>query len=364
MRWIALILVLSLIFQDSMSSDFFHQHFKSSQTNTPSSRDEEYYNTLGVPRTATEKDVKAAYRKKAMQIHPDKGGNEEEFKKLVEAYEVLSDQNKRKLYDKFGKAGIKGQPNSDFSGASGQEFRDFFRSFQTSFPVVYNVEISLEDFFKGRTLSVILQSEKFTIDVEPGMYDGTEIRGQIVDRAGNVRPVVLILQEREHPIFRRKNADLYMECTISLAEVLLGFERIVTHLDGSQFTIRSKEGDLVHPEEVFMIENLGMPVYRSSGARVGKGKVLERGRLFIKMKVEIPSKLSFTAEERQLLQKIFQNKQGQRFPHSHNPHQKKNSNNKPSFVPVKSDLRSFGALREEEDSSDDDFGGYSSFFFR
>ena len=66
-----------------------------------------YYEILGVPKTASYQDIRKAYRKLAKTKHPDKGGNEQEFQELQQAYEVLSDENKRKIYDKYGEKGLK-----------------------------------------------------------------------------------------------------------------------------------------------------------------------------------------------------------------------------------------------------------------
>lgn len=72
----------------------------------------DYYRTLGLPKTATEEEIKKAYRKLALRYHPDKNkaaGAEDKFKEIAEAYEVLSDKNKRETYDKYGEDGLKGR---------------------------------------------------------------------------------------------------------------------------------------------------------------------------------------------------------------------------------------------------------------
>ena len=64
----------------------------------------DYYNTLGVSRGASDKELKQAFKKKSMESHPDRGGDQEEFKKINEAYQTLKDPNKRQMYDQFGTA--------------------------------------------------------------------------------------------------------------------------------------------------------------------------------------------------------------------------------------------------------------------
>jgi molecular chaperone DnaJ len=88
----------------------------------------DYYEVLGVPKAASDDEIKKAYRKLAVQHHPDKeGGNEEKFKEISEAYEVLKDKQKRQRYDQFGHAGVGGASGGggqyggfDFNGAGGQ----------------------------------------------------------------------------------------------------------------------------------------------------------------------------------------------------------------------------------------------------
>ena len=83
----------------------------------------DYYKTLGVSKDADDKEIKKAFRKLAQKHHPDAGGDEEKFKEINEAYEVLSDPKKRQVYDQFGTAGAAGfQGGNPFSGASGGPF--------------------------------------------------------------------------------------------------------------------------------------------------------------------------------------------------------------------------------------------------
>ncbi|MGM0438853.1 MAG: molecular chaperone DnaJ [Patescibacteria group bacterium] len=80
---------------------------------------EDYYDILGVSKDASQEEIKKAYRKKAHKHHPDKGGDEEKFKKINEAYQVLSDEKKRKQYDQFGKQGAKGRAGFNGGGFQG-----------------------------------------------------------------------------------------------------------------------------------------------------------------------------------------------------------------------------------------------------
>ena len=132
--------------------------------------DDDYYETLGVQKGATQDEIKAAYRKMAKKYHPDvttesKEVAEEKFKKVSEAYEVLSDDEKRKLYDQYGKAGVQGQFSNggfswddfthaeDISDIFGDLFGGMFgggrrqarSSAQAGESLVYNLGIELTD---------------------------------------------------------------------------------------------------------------------------------------------------------------------------------------------------------------------------
>jgi len=123
---------------------------------------DEFYKTLGVEKTSGAKVVKKAYRKLAMKNHPDKGGNPEVFKKIAEAYEVLGDEKKRKLYDKYGKKGLEaggapgGRDPSDlmsmfFGGQGGRRRSSEPSGPKKGDPVVHPLRVSLADLYKGKT---------------------------------------------------------------------------------------------------------------------------------------------------------------------------------------------------------------------
>ena len=107
------------------------------------SNNKEYYNTLGINVDATEKEIKSAYRKKALSLHPDKGGDENEFKKVSEAYNVLSDPTKKKHYDNFGADGINNSKFDIFDQMFGTNKNN------KSPDVTVKIEISLEEVYSG-----------------------------------------------------------------------------------------------------------------------------------------------------------------------------------------------------------------------
>lgn len=117
----------------------------------------DYYKVLEIPRNATEQEIKKAYRKMALKYHPDKNkspGAEEKFKDIAEAYEVLSDPQKREVFDKYGEEGLKGAPRQPSAG--GANFREFhFPEGFTSFTfhgdprATFSSVFGDEDPFKG-----------------------------------------------------------------------------------------------------------------------------------------------------------------------------------------------------------------------
>eukprot|EP01031_Cornospumella_fuschlensis_P032460 gene32460-39248_t len=213
-------------FFGASSSSFFPGAAQSASSDTT------YYDILGVSATASDQEIKVAYRSKAKKMHPDKGGDTEKFKQLQEAYETLRDANKREVYDRYGKEGLAGGFSSAEAAGFSGDLRDFFRSFASDFqravPLLYQLELPLEDFFQGRSLQLDLQGERFSLAVEPGMMEGLEIRG----RLSSGREVVFALREKPHAVFQRRHADLLVQLDLSLHEALFGFERALSHLDG------------------------------------------------------------------------------------------------------------------------------------
>ena len=114
----------------------------------------DYYEVLGIAKTATTDEIKKAYRKLAMTHHPDKGGDAEQFKEIVEAYEVLSDDSKKQNYDRFGHAGPQqssGNPMEDFLRRSGFDFGGNRRQQRRGPNMNLTVKLSLEEIYTGCT---------------------------------------------------------------------------------------------------------------------------------------------------------------------------------------------------------------------
>lgn len=251
--------------------------------------DASYYKALGpgINRHSNIEEIKKAYRRRAMQLHPDKGGDAESFKHLGTAYEILSDPQKKEIYDRYGSAGLthggdRGHSPHDlarefFRGFSGGGFGGGFGGFNV--PIVLQLDLSLEDFFVGKDISIPLdEMQQVKVVVEPGMASGQELVARAEIR-GQPRDIMIRLRETRHSTFQRKNADLLVELTISLTECLLGFHRTVPLLDGTFIHVKSPNDHVSIPDSVFLVENYGMPVY---------GRRTVRGRLFVLVKIQMP----------------------------------------------------------------------------
>ncbi|CAB9504350.1 protein DnaJ [Seminavis robusta] len=246
---------------------------------------EDYYDILGLSRGENHVGrIKKAYRRRAVQTHPDKtGGDRRAFDKLAEAYEVLLDDDKRALYDRYGKAGLDPTNAAGQFGSGGPE--DLFRSFfghpsarQPSQPqgpvnrtLRYQYAVTLEELYKGVTRKVTVEAppeptqrfgfvyqepdapkkKQVEVNVPRGAFAGQSIRlsGEMDFYSEEAPPGDLIfrLQLRPHKIFTRKGHDLAMTVTISLAEAIGGCTRTIRHLDGRTITIESAKRTLHLP---------------------------------------------------------------------------------------------------------------------
>lgn len=293
----------------------------------------DYYKILGIPKTATDKEIKAAFRKQARKYHPDvnKGDPKAEarFKEINEANEVLSDPTKRQRYDHLGPdwasygpppgAGGRGggRVNVDFGGQDMGGFSDFFRTiFGGGFggagagqpgggPVDYEelfgggaghdvegaVDLSLEEVLRGTSRSVQVGEgpEKRTVEVKipPGVRDGSRVRAAGEGgsgRAGKRGDLYLRVRVLPHPAFERKCDDLVTNASVPLTTAVLGGEAQVPTLDGP-LGIKVPPGS--RPGRVFRLRNHGLP------KRDGGG----RGDLLATLSVSLPQSVGDREKE-------------------------------------------------------------------
>jgi len=269
--------------------------------------DMDYYELLGVKRGATDIEIKAAYRKQALQWHPDKNKSPEaatKFKEINKAYEALSDQQKRAKYDQFGKdayersgsqAGPQQGPfnytySSDFGGQSPFENMDFGADiFEQFFGFggnsgrarkrrdVYQIDLTFLEAVHGVEKETVIKGKKHSMKIPAGVDDGMKIRFSEFDVLVHVRP-------DSH--FRREGQDVYIEKIITYPLAVLGGEVSVETLDG-KVTLRIRGGT-----------KSGTTV-RLRGRGIVYPQQSHRGDLYVIYTVEIPEKISHKA--RQLL---------------------------------------------------------------
>ena len=270
----------------------------------------DYYKTLGVERTATQEEIKKAYRKLAMKHHPDrkKEGDEdkdgEEFKKIQEAYNALSDATKRQEYDNP-------QQNTRFQTFNGgvhpdieEMIRNFgfgnsnfnFKSQPKNKTISLQTFISLEEAFSGKEILANIpgKDEVINIKIPAGVQDGTTLRLQgIGDDTHKDLPrgdVHLVVQVRHHSEFERHGFDLFKEIEISVFDAILGSNVIVETIDKKILNVTIPPG--TQYGTTFTLQGYGMP-------RVDDSRY--RGRLLIKTKILIPTLL--TDDQKELIRK-------------------------------------------------------------
>ena len=287
---------------------------------------ENYYTILGIPKGASEKEIRQAYRRLARQYHPDVNPEsmeaEEKFKRINEANEVLSDRDKRRKYDKYGEnwkyadeleqaQAARGTdfphlfsegriPGSrfDFRGVStGNLFEDLF-NYREGFgrsALEYAVEVSLEEAFGGASRYIEIPDHdtraavrKLEVKIPPGVDTGSRVHISAGD--GRQQEIYLKITIRPHPRFRRTGADLYTEVEIPLTDMVLGGEVAVPTLNGRvMLTIPAETQN----GQTFRLAGQGMPRLERPASR---------GDLHATVKVSLPKGLN--DEERHLFQQL------------------------------------------------------------
>lgn len=260
----------------------------------------DYYNTLGISKSASEADIKAAYRKMAMKHHPDRGGDEKKFKEVTEAYETLSDPQKKQMLD----MGV--DPNAqhtsyrqgspfEFHFNTGN-FEDVFGNFgfggrpvRKNKTLNVNIEVALEDILKGRVIDAEIgipngNKRLVNIEVPPGIENGQQIRyrGMGEHTLKDVPPGDLIVNivVKQHSVFQRQGDMLMIKKFISPWDAILGSEITIETIDKKTLTIGIPAG--TQPDTVLSCRSEGLPNMRT--------KV--RGNLLIKIQIEIPKNLN------------------------------------------------------------------------
>ena len=227
----------------------------------------DYYKTLGVPKNATQDDIKRAYRKLAKEHHPDRGGNQKLFQQINEAHDTLKDPEKRRQYDNP-------QPRADFN-MNAQNMNDIFSTFfgggmqqrmRRNRDVTINVRVSLQDVMTGKDVigKYRLNSgreEVANIKIPAGVEDNLVMQykglgDNIIPNMprGNLNVKVTV---EKHPTFVRDRSHLRTKCSINVLELILGTEVIITNLLGEHVKVRIPKG--TNPGTILSIAGHGLP---------------------------------------------------------------------------------------------------------
>jgi curved DNA-binding protein len=293
----------------------------------------DYYKTLGIDKNASDSDIKKAYRKLAMKYHPDhtKGDKtaEEKFKKISEAYAVLSDPEKRKQYDTYGSADFQQRfsqedifRNFDFSdifrefgfgGGSRTADGGFRFSFGGGSPfggqqrqqrpikgsdLAYELPITLHDVANGSKKQISLQhqgrSETITVTIPKGMTSGKKLRlagkGEPSPYGGPAGDLFIKVKVVEDPVFKADNHDLYVYQTIKLTQALLGTQVSVPTLAGRELNLKIPPG--TRHKTKMRLAGHGLPQMKGSG----------KGDLFVVILIDLPKQL--TPEQKNLVRQL------------------------------------------------------------
>ena len=268
----------------------------------------DYYDVLGLSKDASDTEIKAAYRKLARLYHPDvnkAGDAEEKFKEVNEAFQVLSDPQKRGAYDRFGHAafqpgggtggvgfgdaGFPGGVHVDFDfGGSG--FADPFEIFEQFFggspfggfrpQPTYRLNVTFDEALVGSEKKVEMEGKRIRVKVPPGVDTGTRIRFDNFS---------VVLDVAQHPRFQRDGADMHDWLDITPAQAALG-DHIEVPTVFKPVTIKIPAG--IQSGTAIRLAGKGMPHLRSGGT----------GDHYVHVRVVIPKKLS--PRERELYEEL------------------------------------------------------------
>jgi len=303
----------------------------------------EYYETLGVAKDSTPAEIKKAYRKLALKFHPDKNkgdkGAETKFKGISEAYAVLSDAEKKQQYDRYGSTdfhqrysqedifrgfdlndilnqfGFGGQgqsANVRSNMGGGNSFNSFFNQGRSggcggggchSAPekgqdMTYQITVTLDEILNGAERTISLRKngapQNVSVKIPKGIEEGKKLRlqgkGGASKNGGPAGDLFLKVEIASDPNFAREGEDLTIQKLISFSEACFGTKLEIESLEGKKFMVKVAAGT-VHDSRL-RIRGYGLP----------SGPLGERGDLYVKIGVKVPTEL--TEEQIEVVEKL------------------------------------------------------------
>ena len=289
----------------------------------------DYYETLGVIKSASATDIKKAYRKLALEYHPDRNKSKEaheKFKEVTKAYEVLSDPKKKQMYDQFGAAAFEqggpggfrgGGPFGGFGGAESGQYGPFtytysssggdfdFGGFSDPFEIfeqffggaspfgrqsrrpVYSLQIDFMEAVSGATKRVNVEGKSQTVKIPAGVDNGSRIRFDDYD---------VLIEVRPDSKYRREGYDVITDEEIPFSQAALGTEITVDTVGGA---VKLKIPSGTQPNTLIRLSGKGISHVRGTG----------RGDHYVRLKVTVPKGLS--ARQKEILRE-FEKEKGKR----------------------------------------------------
>jgi len=295
----------------------------------------DYYKILGVPKTASPEAIKKAYRKLALKYHPDRNkGNasaEAAFKDLNEAYAVLRDPEKRKQYDMFGAEGFHNRFTQEdifkgfdlgsifrefgFGGGSGRGQNPFSHMYggmggfghgsggyqgqgAKGQNLVYELPMTLEELNESTNKTIAYQvdgrQERVSVKVPAGMKGGQKLRlqgkGQPGPYGGPPGDLYIHIKELDHQVFRREEADLYLQQKITFSDAVLGAEIEVPTIDKKFLKLKIPPG--TQDSAKLRLKGYGMPHHQGTG----------KGNAYVEIQIAVPKEI--TGEQKSLVEAL------------------------------------------------------------
>jgi len=302
---------------------------------------DDYYKTLGIEKKADAEEIKKAYRKLALKYHPDRNPNnrdaEEKFKKISEAYAVLSDPEKKKQFDNFGsdqfsqkfsqedifrdfdinqilrdlgfgggaggggrRGGYTFHGGDSFGDVFGQARQKYYQPPQQGEDLHYNMNITLEESVFGADKKIALQNGRQLVEINvkipPGIGTGKKLRlagkGAQGVQGSPAGDLYLLINVLPHPIFARDGNDIYIEKSILFTQAVLGSSIDVPTIDGTTKRIKIPAG--TQNGTKIRMKGFGAPALKGSGSA--------KGDQYVKISIEVPRKVYRSEENTSELQ--------------------------------------------------------------